>query len=280
MGYAFLAIIGAAALFLTMLILNMNPVPLVVAYVQSDDTRLAAIDSSGSENDGIHTLFQSVKLNNRDVAILRRDVRRAIAAYPDIDEERLLTSRWFAFDTAARVPSKGFWNSHGTQDPITKEYYLESACMSVVRPEYKNRADDTTTDRFFAERKAARRAERIERLKTNGPFAMWSGTGGSMSVRLDKNSNTVIVQRAEEWSSVADRWSMPFVADEWVDINEGNLDAIKKLPSFEKATLEKTDVQPSGVSISMGNGSYRSPTQGLVIPPGGTIGVSVPLNSR
>lgn len=87
----------------------------------------------------------------------------------------------------------------------------------------------------------------------------------------------VIVQSAQEWASTADRWSMPFVVDEWADINEGDLDAIKKLPSFASAKLEQVSVQPSGMSVSVGNGSYQSPTQGLVIPPGGTVSIGVPI---
>lgn len=278
MGYVFLALVVGAVLFLAMLFLDINPVPSIVASDQSDEKSLAAITGSGSESDGIHTLYQKMKLNNQDVALMRRDVRRAIAAYPDIDEDHLLTGRWFAFDEAARVPSKGFYNSHGTQDPITKEYYLESAHMSIVKLEFPNRADDATTERFFAERKVKRHAEKIDRLKKDGPFTMWSGTGGSMNVGLDKETGKVVVTRAQKWAASASRWTFPFVAEEWADINASDLEAIKKLPSFAVATEDQVPVRPSGVT--MGPTTSFGRTFDGVLMPGESIGVSTSINNR
>lgn len=275
---------GIVAVLCLLTLLGRNPVQAIAASLVSEETRIAQISGSGSTSDGLHTLFQSVKLNNKDVAMIRRDVRRAIAAYPDKSEDDILTSRWFAFDEAARVPMKGFYNSHGTQDWITKEWYLESAHMRVVRPEFTERADDPTTDAFFAARKAKARATKIDRLKQDGPFASWGGSGGSMSVHLNKETGQVEITRAKEWASKAQKWIMPFVADEWADINESDLEAIKKLPSFSLALEEQIDVNPSGLTITMGPATTTLTSQGRqfdgVLMPGESVQLGATLTHR
>jgi len=277
MNYFLFAISAGAAVLLRLSLMGRNPIQAIAASFVSDETRLAQIEGSGTASDGLHTLYQTVKLNKKDVAMIRRDVRRAIAAYPDKTKDDLLASRWFAFDEAARVPSKGFWNSHSTQDPITKEWYLESAYMSVVRPEFKERADDATTDAFFAARKAKARADKIERLKIDGPFTAWGGTGGSMSVRLNKDTGLVEITRAQEWASTAQKWTMPFVVDEWADVNASDLEAIKKLPSFAQAVEQQIAVQPSGVSITMGGPGKSSGGNGGVLRPGESMQIGTTL---
>lgn len=225
MGYVLLVSATLGVLVVGSIMLSLNPVPMAVAAMQSDESRLAAIAGSGSSSDGLHTLFQKVKLNNSDVKIIRQDVRRAMAAYPDIDEERLLTSRWFAFDKAARVPSKGFGNSHGTQNPITKEYYLESAYMSVVRPEYPNRADEATTEHILTELKDGKRQKRLSHIKRWGYSTSWGGTGGTGSINCypdplpssEEEDDRHVAGQCVIILNGKTKYVFPFLATDWVD---------------------------------------------------------------
>lgn len=226
-GTALLAVVIIGAIML-----GRNPVPMAIASMQSDSSRLAAINGSGSRSDGLHTLSQSVKLNNHDVKIIRQDVRSAIAAYPDIDRDQLLTSRWFAFDEAARVPSEGFSNSHGTQDPITKEWYLESAYMSVVRPEYPNRADPETTKRVLSELKNKKQQKQLSHLKKWGTSSSSSGTGGSWSFNCypdplpssEEADDTHVAGKCVVILDQKTTYTFPFVAEEWLDHPWGQKD--------------------------------------------------------
>lgn len=223
----------------------------VKSAVQSEVSRLAEIRRSGAESDGPYTLFQPVKLNQRDVDMLRRDRRRTVAAYPDVPEDQLFEQRWFAFDEAARVSSDGHWNSHGSQDPKTGKFYLESALESIVRAEYPKRADDATTTAFFKERKEKQQQGRRARLEKDGPMCSWGGTGGFMTVRLN-NQRQVVVQRAQEWAAVAKEWTFPFIVEEWLEVNVSDLGAIQKIPSFRLAVEREVSVEPSGVRVTMG----------------------------
>lgn len=215
----------------------------------SDIARLVKIRSMGSGGDGMHLLRGG--LDRRDFELMRQDMRRARAAYPDIDGEKLTYGAWMPVALSAKVPDKwGGGNSHGTMGDDGK-WYLDGGCYrSLVRPEYTERATGEATKKFYADLKERERKTKIERLRKDGPFAWWSGTGGSMTVGLDEKTGMVIVTRAKEWASKGTKWTLPFVVDEWADINAGDLDAIKKLPSFAQATEKQIDIQPSGVTIT------------------------------
>lgn len=232
MSYILFALTVLGIIAVGAMALGRNPIPMAIAAVQSDSSRLASINGSGTASDGLHTLYQSVKLNNHDVKIIRQDVRSARAAYPDVDADKLLTSRWFAFDEAARVPSEGFSNSHGTQDPITKEWYLESAYMSVVRPEYPNRADPATTERVLSELKNKKQQKRLSHLKKWGTSSSSSGTGGSWSFNCypdplpssEEASDTHIAGKCVVILDQKTKYTLPFVAEEWLDHPWGQKD--------------------------------------------------------
>lgn len=243
----------------------------------SDTARLAQLRGMGSQADGMHLLRGGV--SRRDFELLRQDRRRAQAAYPDVDPDKLFDGRWMPVNLSAKVPSD--WctsgNSHGTQG-ADGQWYLDGGCyMGIVRAEFPDRAGAESTKTFFAALRERQRQERLDRLQDNGPFAAWSGTGGSMTTRLDKASGKVVITRAEEWSRKGKRWTLPFVPSEWVDINAGDLAAIKKLPSFAQASEEEIDVEPSGVRMGPVTSTGRQ-FDGVLMP-GESVGMSVPLRA-
>ena len=229
----------------------------------ADRRRIAAV--TGISYDSNLAVIRSIQggtrgnLTRNDFELLRQDRRRAKAAYPDVDPEKLFTSGWFNVDMNARIPMDfcTSHNSNGTKGADGK-WYLDGGCyLSFVNSEFPNRADVATTKLFYTNLKIKERAEKLARLKASGPFAAWGGTGGSMSVNLSKDGKNVIVRRAQEWARTGKKWTMPFIAEEWVDIYAGDLDAIKALPSFAAATEKDEAVTPSGVTMTMG-GSISS----------------------
>ena len=114
--------------------------------------------------------------------------------------------------------------------------------------------------KYFSDRKAKQREKDLERLKQEGPFIISCGSGGSMYVKLDKNTNEVVVTRAKEWEASGIEYRIPFVPEEWVDVNYlDDLDAIKKIPSFAMATEKEVSVEPSGVTIGGWSGPASEP---------------------
>jgi hypothetical protein len=252
-------------------------------FTASDRQRVAEIAGTGVDSNegvirGIQAGFRG-SVTRRDFELLRQDRRRARAAYPDVSCDDLTQGVWLSVDMDARIPDS--WcssgNSNGTQGSDGK-WYLDGGCyMGVVKPQYTKRATAADTKAFFVALKAKERAEKVARLKADGPFALWGGTGGSMSVSLDKATNEVVVKRADEWASTATEWRIPYVPEEWADIYAGDLDAVKALPSFARATSKQVTVTPSGTSISMASGTTMG-SQGMTIPPGGTVTMGVQIH--
>lgn len=244
-------------------------------FTDADRQRVAQIAGRGfnSQEGWIGSMQSGVSsgITRRDVELLRQDRRRSRAAYPDVKE--LTQGAWLTADLSARIPMDwGGGNSNGTQGKDGKWYLDGGFYVGVVRSQYPNRATAAETIAYFAELKLKERIAKIARLTEDGPMVAWGGTGGSMSVRYDKATNLVTIERAKEWASTAQRWTMPFVVDEWVDINATDLDAIKKIPSFAQAVETEIQVRPSGVSISMGRGG-----PGVIMPGESvSVGVSVP----
>lgn len=231
------------------------------AHAQNDASRLAQIMRSGSGSDGIHILYDPVKLTARDVALIRADCHRAMAAYPLLDMNQLLEQRWFAFDEKAKVPPDGFPNAHSSQDPNTKKWYLESALVSVVLARYRNRASAEETKEFIAARKRKKDAELLETLNQHGYMAMVAGSGGSFSIDC-KPGGFCVVEQAEEWASTGMRYTFPFVVDEFLAKQPGWMTAVRKLPSFAQAVSQKISVTPSGTSWGLPNAEPKTMTGG------------------
>ena len=230
-----------------------------VIYVsdQMDDSNLSVIRSIQSGIRG--------SVTRRDFELMRQDRRRAQAAYPDVSRDDLFTGGWVNVDLSARIPrdfcTSG--NSNSTQGKDGK-WYLDGGCYtSFVRSQYTKRADAETTVKYFAAMKTKQREEKLARLRKEGPFAWMAGSGGLISVRFDKKTNEVVVIRAKEWASKATEYRIPFVLEEWVDVDAYDIDAIKKVPSFAKATEHEIDVQSTGVTMS--SGSMGSPV-GTLMP--------------
>ena len=252
-------------------------------FTKADQARVASIGGAGfADNLGVISSMQwgtSSSVTRRDFELMRQDSRRAMAAYPALSDDLLFSGSWISVDIDARVPEKwGGMNSNGTK--IGEEWFLDGgAYLSFVKPQYPNRASASETKAYFVARKAKQRQEKIDRLAKDGPFVWWGGSGGSMSVKLNERRE-VVITRAQEWARTATRWTMPFVVDDWADTNESDLDAIKKLPSFAQAAEETIDIQPSGMTMTMGADQHPAPTSsngGFILGPGETMGITVPV---
>lgn len=235
-------------------------------YTEQDRKRVLAI--SGQTSDSNESVIRSIQsgirgsINRRDFELMRQDRRRAQASYPDVPYKDLFTSGWVNVDYSAKIPDEfcTSGNSNGSQGKDGK-WYLDGGCyVSFVRPQYTERADAETTAKYFSDRKAKQREKDLERLKQEGPIIISCGSGGSMYVKLDKNTNEVVVTRAKEWEASGIEYRIPFVPEEWVDVNYlDDLDAIKKIPSFAMATEKEVSVEPSGVTIGGWSGPASEP---------------------
>lgn len=153
----------------------------------ADTQRIATLSGLGySDNVGVIRGIQAgarSSVSRRDFELLRQDRRRARAAYPDASEDDLYRGTWLSVDISARVPDSfcQSGNSNGTK--IDGKWYLDGGCyISVVNPQYTNRADAETTKRILAQLKDAAYQKRLARIKRWGYSTSWSSTGGSGSV--------------------------------------------------------------------------------------------------
>lgn len=198
---------------------------------ESDRQRIATITgTSYGDNLGVIRAMQSGSrgnLSRRDFELLRQDRRRAQAAYPDVDTEKLFVPGWFNVDMSARIPSDfcTSGNSNGTQGADGK-WYLDGGCyLSYVSPDYTNRADAATTKRVLAELKDEKRRKRLRHIQRWGHSTSWGGTGGSGSVNcypdpLPASEEPDDLHVAGQCVIVLDektKYVFPFVASDWLD---------------------------------------------------------------
>ncbi|MBV9863312.1 MAG: hypothetical protein JO267_14325 [Alphaproteobacteria bacterium] len=264
-------------------------------YTEADRQRVAQITgvsypegTMGQEgSDGHLRVIREIQagvqsdLTRRDFELLRQDRRRAMAAYPDVSTDDLVIGRWFQVDPSARIPmSWGGPNADGTK--IGEEWYLDGGTyLSVVAPQYPNRASAEETKAFFADLKSKRLRERLARTSVS-----WArgGSGGQLSVDC-KDGQCVVIQ-ADEWSRTGHKYTFPFVAAEW-SADPGTMEDIKALPSFAQATVEEIDVRPSGVSLvfpSDPNPNFVPYSPGMTLGPGQStsigVGVAIPPSEQ
>lgn len=220
---------------------------------QADRDRLAELRGIGRDDAGqvIRILQTGARsdLSRYDFELLRQDRRRAMAAYPDVDPDRLLTGRWFAVAYADKVPEDFCGgNASTTAEGPGATRYLDGPCfMAMVAAEFPDRTDGPAATRFLEERRAKQRAEREARMAVEGYRVARAGSGGSLSIDC-KAGGKCVVERAEEWAKRGKRWTFGFVPSEWA--GTFTYWAYDSLPSFRNAVMEEIDVEPSGVSSS------------------------------
>lgn len=210
----------------------------------------------------------------RDFELLRQDRRRARAAYPDVLADDLFVDGWLSVRLDERVPQDfctgGNFNSSTMPDGRD---YLDGGCLVAwVSGRYSKRATPAEVVAYFAAKKEKETAAELAELEASGPYAMMFGTGGSLTVTLDKATGRVIVTTADEGSTSATRWSIPFVAREWVGVDPYELEQIKAVPSFAAATFVTVEVPAARVLMCdrLGNDCHPQTDAGALIAPGGT----------
>jgi hypothetical protein len=89
-----------------------------------------------------------------DVELLRQNVRRAIAAYPELKPSEILSERFMRIDVNSRIPLE--W-MHSTCDSqmVDGKWYATNMCSLVfVKPEFFRRASPKQTNLYLdAEKK-------------------------------------------------------------------------------------------------------------------------------
>jgi len=228
----------------------------------ADWKRLEEIGNGGtSSNQGIITSLmggEHLTIMQRDFELLRQNVRRARAAYPDVTEEDLSEGRWIGIDVDAGIPVKLCRSHNANATRINGEWVLDGGCyISTIKPDFPKRATVEETHRFFQALDEQYRKERTASLKEHGPLAAMSGSSGSYSVTLHKETNEVVIEKAKEWAETGSRWTFPFVIDEWIETSALDWEAIQLLPSFAQAKKEIIKVPPSGLRIFTDFGSWQ-----------------------
>lgn len=116
----------------------LNSLPALAAMTKSDfrqhADRLVQIRGSGSASDGLHTIMQSVKINDDDYLLMGCDNSSAARNFPNVDSDTREEGRWFS--GATNLTDKHFGNSHGN---IRKDgtVEIESFYTSLPRKEYQ-----------------------------------------------------------------------------------------------------------------------------------------------
>lgn len=153
----------------------------------ADNARIALISGMDrGTNLGVIRSMQSggrSTITRRDFELLRQDLRRAKAAYPDVADDDLYVGVWLQVDDSSRIPSDFCTSSNSNSTEVDGKWYLDGGCyVSAVRSKYINRADAAATRRVLAEAKDARTRKDEARIAKWGYSAASSGTDGSVSV--------------------------------------------------------------------------------------------------
>lgn len=214
----------------------------------SDRIRIGVI--TGVSYDSNLSVIRSIQGGSRgnvtrtDFELLRQDRRRAQAAYPDVDPDKLFTSGWFNVDFSARVPDSfcTSGNSNGTQGADGK-WHLDGGCyLSYVNPKYPNRADATITKKVLAELKDGERQKRLAHIQRWGYTTSWGGTSGSGRVNCypdplpssEDADDTHVAGKAVIVLDEKDRYEFAFDASDWVNPPYWR-DGLEKLASAKGA---------------------------------------------
>lgn len=243
---------------------------------QADFDRARAVSGFG-QGDNL-SVIRSIQAGVRgsvtahDFELLRQDRRRAQAAYPDVKPDDLFVGTWLSVDVSARVPDKfcTSGNSNGTE--IGGKWYLDGGChVSVVKPQYTQRADVATTARVLAAVRDQKHQKRASSLGRWGYFGSWSGTGGSASIHcyhdpLPSNEEADDRHVAGQCVIVIDdneKLTFPFVVADWLD-PPWTKEGLRKLAADKGAVAEAYTPAPEKPWV-MRNGSLA---RGQTCPPG------------
>jgi hypothetical protein len=227
-------------------------------FTESDRERAASLSGQTyGSNEGVIRAIQSFSrgsITKRDFELLRQDRRRAMAAYPDVNQDDLFINGWVQVDFSARIPmdwcSSG--NSNGTTGADGKDY-LDGGCyMSFVSAKYPNRADTDTTKRVLAELKDVGRQKQLARLAKRGYFSSWWGTGGSASYHcypdpLPSGEEADDLHIPGQCVVVFDertKYVFPFVTAEWLNPPYSQ-EAVEKLAISKGVTASAYTPAPS-----------------------------------
>lgn len=214
-------------------------------FAEADRQRVAEIGGGGfADQLGVIRSVQSgarSSVARRDYELMRQDVRRAQAAYPDISRDDLTYGASIQVDLSAHVPDKwGSGNSDGTQEGGV--WYLDgSDYRRFVKPEYTRRADAPTTKRVLAELKDEKRQKEIKRMTKWGYSTWMGGTGASFRAEcypnpLPSNQEADDLRIPGKCVVIVDdtKYVFPFVPAEWISMK--SYDDFQKFDSFKDAT--------------------------------------------
>jgi hypothetical protein len=157
-----------------------------VEFTKDDQRRVAEIAGRGfaSDSGGNLSVISNMQaglrssITRRDFELMRQDIRRARAAYPDVALDDMTEGSWIHVDLSAHVPMEwGGGNANGTEEGGVT--YLDGgAYQTFVKPEYTKRASAADTKAFYGEDRSVETKAWIRRLSKWGNSSSASGTGG------------------------------------------------------------------------------------------------------
>ena len=98
--------------------------------------RVRRYRAAGSLADGPHLLFDAVKIDATDYALMGADNSCARIKSDEAPPEHHSENRWFAI-ARSWTDAPYFYNHHGASEDGGKTFYIESALLSVPRAEYQ-----------------------------------------------------------------------------------------------------------------------------------------------
>lgn len=221
-------------------------------FTKADQRRVAEIAGRGFAEDsgGNLIVIRSMQagarssITRRDFELMRQDIRRARAAYPDVAMDDLTYNSWIQVNLSAHVPMDwGGGNANGTEEGGVT--YLDGGTYrSFVKPGYPKRASAAETKEFYAEDRTVKTKAHIKRISKWGYSTWWGGTGGSGRVEcypdpLPSNQEADDLRVPGKCVLVLDKtkWVFPFVISDWIKPKWG-ADELKALAVSRGAESE------------------------------------------
>lgn len=114
-----------------------RPKPCETSVMQAEMARVEVYRRGGSTEDGIHVLFDPVKITRRDYELMAADNSCARIKSGGLSGDVTLQGLWFAVARDSGLDPNAFWNSHGSSDDGGKTWYLEALHTHIPKPEWR-----------------------------------------------------------------------------------------------------------------------------------------------
>ncbi|GCD64155.1 hypothetical protein WSS15_27970 [Acetobacter pasteurianus] len=169
-----------------------------------------------------------------DYRLLRQDINRALAAYPEVPSDKLLHTHTIQADVESRVPCSMNTSGNSYGEQIGTACYLDGPETEwFVRDEFPKRATAQQTKAFLAEKKASQDIEN----KMHSQIA-WVHSSPTYALEVECLKSVCTVTESPQEMNNSLVYTFPFIPSEWTQYPI-TMDQIRSLPSFGKSSRKE-----------------------------------------